>query len=209
MLSPCAVRQCEREFFPMKTWFALITLLAVLLAATPVMGDIGDAPKSPADHLPESVYAPLEHKRQQQAVGGVTGSPYWLWQAFICGRSIDLRLFDMEYDVLSTQLLFKERIRYAENGSGEKELLLTLYRAADAVELRMGSDAFEMLDRVGIETIIIRDRKFNTLFTYDCSEIKAAFDYFGLEQNEYICLQGDNAPMFAHSEDNVRRAITR
>ena len=199
----------KESFLSMKTWFALITLLAVLLAATPVMGDIGDAPKSPKDHLTESVYAPLEHKRQQQAVGGVTGSPYWLWQAYICGRSIDLRLFDVEYDVLSTQLLFKERIRYAENGSGAKELVLTLYQAADDVELRMGSDAFEMLARTGIETIIIRDRKFNTLFTYDCSEIEAAFDYFDLEKDEYICLQGDDAPMFAHNKDNVRRAITR
>ena len=193
----------------MKTWFAIIALLAVLLAAAPAMGDIGDRPKSPANHLPGDVYAALEHKRQVDAVGGVTGSPYWLWQGFICGRSIDLRLFETENSVIATQMLFKERIRYAENGSGEKELVLTLYRDADTVELRMGSDAFPMFERTGIGTIIIRDRDFNTLYTYDCGEIKAAFDYFGLGEDEFICLQGDDAPMFAHSEDNVRRAITR
>ena len=193
----------------MKTWFAIIALLALLLAAAPVMGDIGDKPKSPVDHLPGDVYAALEHKRQLDAVGGVTGSPYWLWQGFICGRSIDLRLFEAEHSVLATQLLFKERIRYAENGSGSKELVLTLYRNADHVELRMGSDAFKILERTGIETIIIRNRAFDTLYTYDCDEIKAAFDHFGLTEDEYICLQGDDAPLFAHSEDNIRRAITR
>ena len=193
----------------MKTWFAIIALLAVLLAAAPAMGDIGDMPKSPVNHLPGDVYAKLEHKRQMDAVGGVTGSPYWLWQGFICGKSIDLRLFEAEYSVLSTQLLFKERIRYAESGSGEKELVLTLYRNADNVELRMGCDAFEMLDRAGIGTIIIRDRAFNTRYTYDCDDIKAAFDYFGLAEDEYICLQGEDAPMFAHNKDNIRRAITR
>jgi len=193
----------------MKTWFALIALLALLLAAVPAFGDIGDMPKSPEDHVPGHLYAQLEHKRQLDAVGGVTGSPYWLWQGFICGRSIDLRLFEADHTVLTTQLLFKERIRFAENGSGSKELVLTLYRNAESVELRMGSDAFEMLERAGIETIIIRDRAFNTRYTYDCDEIKAAFDYFGLEEDEYICLQGEDGPMFAHNKDNVRRAITR
>lgn len=187
----------------------MITLLALLLAAVPAMGDIGDTPKSPADHVPGDLYAQLEHKRQMDAVGGITGSPYWLWQGFICGRSIDLRLFEADHTVLATQMLFKQRIRFEESGSGHKELLLTMYRNADNVELRVGSDAFEMFERAGIKTIIIRDRDFNTLYTYDCDEIKAAFDYFGLTADEYICLQGEDAPMFAHSEDNIRRAITR
>ena len=209
MLSPYAVRLCESEFFPMKTWFALIALCALLLAATPALCDIGDLPKAPEDHVPGHLYAQLEHKRQLDAVGGITGSPYWLWQGFICGRSIDLRVFDAEHSVIATQLLFKERIRWAENGSGEKELVLTLYRNADCAELRVGSDAFPMLERAGIGKIILRDRSFKTLHSYDVDEIKAAFDYFSLTEDEYICLQGEDAPMFAHSEDNIRRAITR
>lgn len=199
----------RKRVFSMKAWFAMIALLVLLLGTVPAMGDIGDPPKSPADHVPAGLYAQLEHKRQVQAVGGVTGSPYWLWQGFICGRSIDLRLFEVDHSVIATQMLFKERIRYAENGSGDKELLLTLYRDADTVELRMGVDAFAMLDRVGITTIIIRDHNLNTICTYDCGEIEAAFRYFQLEDDEYICLQGEDAPMFAHSKDNVRRAITR
>lgn len=199
----------RKRVLTMKTWIALIALLALLVAAVPALGDIGDVPKSPKDHVPGNLYYALEHKRQVQAVGGVTGSPYWLWQSFVCGRSIDLRLFNAEHSVITTQMLFKQRLRFAEDGSGAKEMLLTLYKDADAVELRIGSDAFEMFERTGIERIIVRTRDFETLYTYDCDEIKAVFDYFQLGEDEYLCLQGDDAPMFAHSEDNIRRAVTR
>lgn len=199
----------RKRVLTMKTWIALIALCVLLTAAIPALGDIGDLPKSPRDHVSGNLYYQLEHKRQVQSVGGVTGSPYWLWQGFLCGRSIDLRLFDMDHSVIATQMLFKERIRWAENGSGAKEMLLTMYKDAEVVELRIGSDAFEMFERTGVERIIVRTRDFKTLYTYDCDEIKAAFDYFQLGENEYLCLQGDDAPLFAHSEDNIRRAVTR
>ena len=192
----------------MKTWLALVALCALLLAATPVLGEIGDAPRNPADYLAADRVAQLEHKRQADAVGGVTGSPYWLWQGYLCGRSVSLRLYEVKAPMIPTQMLFKERIRYAEDGSGDKELLLTAIKATEDIELRIGSDALEMMERTGITRIIVRNSELKTVDVYERKEITAACRYFSLGDAETLCLQGEDGPLYAYDEDSERRALS-
>ena len=192
----------------MKTRLALIALCAVLLAAVPALGEPGDQPKSPESYMPADEFAQLEHKRQLQAVGGVTASPYWLKQGYLCGRSISLRLYEVDKPVLPRQMLFKEYLRYAEDGSGAKELLLTLNRDVQRVELRIGSDALAMLQRAGIARVIVRNHSKDVMQVYEREEMEAVSAYFSIGEEETICLQGEDAPLFAYDEDSVRRALS-
>ena len=192
----------------MKRWVALIALCILFLTAIPAMSECGTAPNCPGSYLAGDQVAQLEHRRQLQAVGGITASPYWLKQGFLCGRSISLRLFEVEKPMLPTQLIFKERLRYAQDGSGVKELLLTLNREASHVELRVGSDALELFERADIARIIVRDVNKNTIQVYERKDIEDIIRYFALTDGEVICLQGEDAPMYAHDQDGVRRVIT-
>lgn len=190
----------------MKKWFAFVALCALLVSAVPVFGETGIA-RCPANYPAGNRTGLLEHQRQLQAVGGITASPYWLKQGFLCGRSISLRLFEVELPVLPNQLLFKERLRFAEDGSGAKELLLTVNKDTDHVELRVGSSALEMLDRAGISRIIVRNYALDVVGVYERADIQSVFDYFELDECEVLCLQGEDAPMFAHDADGVRRVV--
>lgn len=191
----------------MKTRLALLALCAMLLAAVPALGEPGDKPMSPESYMPADQFAQMEHKRQVDAVGGITASPYWLKQGYLCGRSISLRLYEVDKPVLPKQMLFKEYLRYAEDGSGEKELLLTLIRDVERVEIRIGSDALAMLDRAGVARVIIRNHSKDVMQVYEREEMRAASAYFSLGEKETICLQGEDGPMFAYDEDSVRRRL--
>ena len=139
----------------MKTGLALLLMCAALMVALPVLGEPGDEPGCPWEHMPYREVMRLEEVRQEQIVGGVKGSPYWLWQAYLGSSSIALRLYDVEQPVFPRQLLFRERVRFASAGSDAKILTLSIKEAC-SVELRVDRDALSRMEFAGITDVVVK-----------------------------------------------------
>ena len=71
----------------------------------------------------------------------------------------------------------------------------------------MDLQALDLLDRAEIRTIVLLDSEGETLSVYACEDVRTVFGYFGLEEGETLCLQGEDAPVYAYSVDRVRRAL--
>ena len=181
-------------------------LCAALFAAMPAFGEPGDVPGCPWEHMPYHEVMRLEDVRQAQIVGGVKGSPYWLWQAYLGSGSIALRVYDVEKPVFPKQLLFKERVSFAEHSS-DKQITLTV-KDAQNIELRVDRTALDKLAFAGITQVFIKNAAGEELAAYALADINAVYDFFKLEEGEILCLQGEDAPVYVHSVDGVRRAVT-
>ena len=190
----------------MKTWLAIIALVAVLVAAVPAGAEPGDEPNCPWEYMTPTDVMKLEELREKQIVGGIKGSPYWLWQAYLGNYSLDLRLYDVEEPIFPKQLLFKERVRHAGNSS--KTMTLTVRGELERVELRANQAALTALEVAGIDAIIVRNGENKQIAQYQREDIEAVIGYFGLTEEETICLQGEDAPMYMYTADGYRKAIT-
>lgn len=188
----------------MKTWLTIIALLALLLAAATAVGEPGDKPNCPWEYMTPTAVAQLEQTRQ--VVGGVKGSPYWLWQAYLGSGSLDLRLYDVDEPVFPKQMVFKERIRYG--GNPFKTMTLTLLGEPEHVELRIDQASLAVLETAGIDVIVVRDAMKKQIAEYHREDIEAIMTYFALEADEMICLQGEDAPLYMYTADGVRKALT-
>ena len=191
----------------MKTGLALLLLCAALLAAVPAIGEPGDEPGCPWEYMPYREVLRMEEVRQEQIVGGVKGSPYWLWQAYLGSSSIALRLYDVQQPMFPQQLLFRERVRFAGSGSDAKILTLTV-REAESVELRADRDALARMSFAGIADVVVKNAEGKPLAAYAVEDMQAIMDFFGLEEGEILCLQGEDAPIYVHTVDGVRKAVT-
>jgi len=187
---------------------ALVALLAIWAICLPAMAEPGDPPSDPRIYMtPEEVHA-MEQLRWQQAVGGVTGSPYWLYQAFLCGESLQLRLYEVTQPLFPEQLLFKERIFWAKDGTENKRIVLTVEDGTSDIELRLNREALEEMAQSRIISLKIQDRSENELAYYQCEEMTMLFDFFRLTNEETLCIQGADKPVYALSAEGVKRTIS-
>ena len=115
------------------------------------------------------------------------------------------RLYDVTDPIFPVQLLFGESVSRAKNG--EKLITLKTRSTTEKLELRVDLKALDLLQRAGIETIALRNENRKLLALYRCEDIRTGFDFFGLAEGETLCLQGDDAPVYAYSVDGVRRAL--
>lgn len=188
--------------------FALVAFVAILALCLPAWAEPGDVPHCPHVYMTVEEIHAMEELRQRQAVGGVTGSPYWLWQAYLCGRSLQLRVYDVREPLFPEQILFKERISWANDGTENKRMAMTVEDGTTDVELRIDRFALAKLEESKIISMTIRDRSKNELASYNCADIEAIFDYFQLAPCETLCLQGADDPVYALSCEGVKRAIS-
>lgn len=190
----------------MKKWLALAACLVAVLLAAPVFAEPGDEPCCPWEHMPYQQVLELEELREKQVVGGVTGSPYWLWQAYLGSGSLDIRLYDVSDPIFPKQLLFKERVRFAGYGDESKVMTLTAKGESEAIELRIDRLSLAKLEQAGISSIVLRSAAGEQ--AYACADIAAIMDYVGVTDSEILCLQGEDAPLYKYCEDGIRRAIS-
>ena len=181
-------------------------LCIALLAVVPVFAEPGDEPGCPWEHMPYREVMRMEEIREAQIVGGVKGSPYWLWQAYLGSGSIDLRLYDVKQPVFPKQILFRERVAYA--GSADEKCLNLTVRDAQQIELRVDAQALAKMAQAGITAVAIRNAGGEELAAYALADVQAIYGFFALEEGEILCLQGEDAPIYVHSVDGVRRAVT-
>ena len=190
----------------MKTWIAIIACCAVLLAAVSALGEPGDEPNCPWEYMTALDVAHMEEIREAQIVGGVKGSPYWLWQAYLGSGSLQIRLYDVQEPVFPKQLLFKERVSWSDDSS--KTMTLTARSEQENLELRMDRWALTSLEAAGIDTVEVYTTDGKLAAQYAREDLVALFDYFGVADGAFLCVQGEDAPLFLMDEDGYRRALT-
>ena len=169
----------------MKIKLALVCCILALASFACASAEPGDPPGCPWEYMTYAQVVQLEETREAQIVGGVKGSPYWLWQAYLGSGSLSIRLYDVTDPIFPVQLRSQ----------------------TEHVELRVDLQALDLLDRAEIRTIVLLDSEGETLSVYACEDVRTVFGYFGLEEGETLCLQGEDAPVYAYSVDRVRRAL--
>ena len=189
----------------MKIKLVLAGCMLALVALASAAAEPGDPPGCPWERMTYAEVVQMEELREAQTVDGVVGSPYLLWQAYLGHASLSVRLYDVNDPIFPVQLLFRERIGRA--GDGTKIITLKARDAIQREELRIDLQALDLLQRAEIETIVLRNGEGETLSVYACEDIRTVFDFFGLAEGETLCLQGDDAPVYAYSVDGVRRAL--
>lgn len=142
--------------------------------------DSGSSYDDPATWTAERKRHDKEEERKASAIGGVTGSPYWVKQLYIGYMSLNLRLFDGE-----EQMLFKEHLSWQEDGS---KLLTLRTKLTDTSNLMMRLDgmAIAKLKQAGISAITIVDGNGNPFMTYAVSDMEGARAMYDLEEKDYI-----------------------
>ena len=189
----------------MKIKLVLAGCMLALVALASAAAEPGDPPGCPWERMTYAEVVQMEELREAQTVDGVVGSPYLLWQAYLGHGSLSVRLYDVTDPIFPEQLLFRERIGYA--GGSTKVITLKARAATQSMELRVDLQALDLLQRAEIETIVLCNGEGETLAVYACEDVRTVFGFFGLEEGETICLQGENAPVYAYSVDGVRRAL--
>ena len=165
----------------------------------------GDPPGCPWEYMTYAQVVQMEEAREAQIVDGVVSSPYLLWQAYLGHGSLSMRLYDVTDPIFPEQLLFRERIGRA--GDGTKVITLKTRDAIQREELRIDLKALDLLQRAEIETIVLCNGEGETLSVYACEDVRTVFGFFGLAEGETLCLQGEDAPVYAYSVEGVRRAL--
>jgi len=134
----------------------------------------------PANWSEDRIRHHKELERKAAAIGGVTGSPYWLKQLYLGYMSLNLRLFDGE-----EQLLFKESLSWQPDGS---KLLTLNVRIANTSELMMRLDGMviDKLKQAGISAITITNGNGDPFMTYAVSDLEGVRAMYDLGLEDYI-----------------------
>ena len=139
----------------------------------------------------------MEVKRQEEAIGGVYGSPYWLKQANLGYHSLQMRLFEE-----GERVLFRQYLNWMYNGTGDKRITL---RANDKeltdLTLRIDGKAIETLERTEITTITLVDYNHKPYMEYKVADLKAAREKYGLADTDVLCVGNADAQVMKIGAD--------
>ncbi|MDO5378623.1 MAG: hypothetical protein Q4G52_09845, partial [Clostridia bacterium] len=138
----------------------------------------------------EQIRHEMEMKRQEEAVGGITGSPYWCSQLFLNYHSRNLWLHDAE----GRKVNFREHISW-EGEYPNKRLLLRVNNMAstDGLTMRFDEETLNAFDKSGIVTVILANTvngQVEPFMQYSVSDLRAAREQYGLAPEELLVVGG-------------------
>ena len=128
----------------------------------------------------------MEEKRKAEAIGGVYGSPYWVKQLYLGYHSLNLRLF-----VGDQQSNFKQSLSWMPDSTKQ----LTLRVNTDAPEkltMRLDEKVLETLERTEFSVITLLDKSGNAVMQYSLSDLRSAYDQYGLNGEDQLVVGGAN-----------------
>ena len=128
----------------------------------------------------------MEEKRKAEAIGGVYGSPYWVKQLYLGYHSLNLRLF-----VGDQQSNFKQSLSWMPDSTKQ----LTLRVNTDAPEkltMRLDEKVLETLERTEFSVITLLDKNGNAVMQYSLSDLRSAYDQYGLSGEDQLVVGGAN-----------------
>ena len=126
----------------------------------------------------------MEMKRQEEAIGGVYGSPYWVKQLYLGYHSYNLRLF-----VGETRENFREKLSWSADGSKGVSLRVN-DENPEKLTMRFDEKVLEVLERTNITTVTLLNKSGATVMQYNVSDLRAAYDQYGLSDADQLVVGG-------------------
>ncbi len=126
----------------------------------------------------------MEMKRQEEAIGGVYGSPYWVKQLYLGYHSYNLRLF-----VGETRENFREELSWSAGGSKSVSLRVN-DENPEKLTMRLDEKVLEVLERTNITTVTLLNKSGAAVMQYNVSDLRAAYDQYGLSDADQLVVGG-------------------
>ena len=126
----------------------------------------------------------MEMKRQEEAIGGVYGSPYWVKQLYLGYHSYNLRLF-----VGETRENFREKLSWSADGSKGISLRVN-DENPEKLTMRFDEKVLEVLERTNITTVTLLNKSGAAVMQYNVSDLRAAYDQYGLSDADQLVVGG-------------------
>ena len=126
----------------------------------------------------------MEMKRQEEAIGGVYGSPYWVKQLYLGYHSYNLRLF-----VGETRENFRQELSWSAGGSKSVSLRVN-DENPEKLTMRFDEKVLEVLERTNITTVTLLNKSAAAVMQYNVSDLRAAYDGFGLDGADQLVVGG-------------------
>ena len=126
----------------------------------------------------------MEMKRQEEAIGGVYGSPYWVKQLYLGYHSYNLRLF-----VGETRENFREKLSWSADGSKSVSLRVN-DETPEKLTMRFDEKVLEVLERTNITTVTLLNKSGAAVMQYNVSDLRAAYDQYGLSDADQLVVGG-------------------
>lgn len=145
------------------------------------------APKFPKPSPEELRRREMERKRQKEAIGGVSASPYWVKQLFLGYRSLNLRLY-----IGGEQVNFRERLGWLVEEGAKRLNLRVNTENPENVTMRFDEEVLDILDRAEISTLVLQDKSSDAIMTYRVSDLRAAYEKYGLNGTDLLVVGGEN-----------------
>lgn len=129
----------------------------------------------------------MEEKRKEEAVGGVTGSPYVLKQLYLGYHSLDLWLYDSE----GQKMFFREYLSAV--GDGTKNLTLQLDSGStEGMTMRLSQNVLRTLRRAEFSTITLLGTDGSLYMQYQVSDLWETFRQYRILPWELLCVGSAN-----------------
>ena len=126
----------------------------------------------------------MEMKRQEEAIGGVYGSPYWVKQLYLGYHSYNLRLF-----VGETRENFREKLSWSADGSKSVSLRVN-DENPEKLTMRFDEKVLEVFERTNITTVTLLNKSGAAVMQYNVSDLRAAYDQYGLSDADQLVVGG-------------------
>ena len=126
----------------------------------------------------------MEMKRQEEAIGGVYGSPYWVKQLYLGYHSYNLRLF-----VGETRENFREKLSWSADGSKDVSLRVN-DENPEKLTMRFDEKVLEVFERTNITTVTLLNKSGAAVMQYNVSDLRAAYDQYGLSDADQLVVGG-------------------
>ena len=126
----------------------------------------------------------MEMKRQEEAIGGVYGSPYWVKQLYLGYHSYNLRLF-----VGETRENFRQELSWSADGSKSVSLRVN-DENPEKLTMRFDEKVLEVLERTNITTVTLLNKSGAAVMQYNVSDLRAAYDQYGLSDADQLVVGG-------------------
>ena len=143
-----------------------------------------EKPAEPMDTSEEALRHEMEMKRQEEAIGGVYGSPYWVKQLYLGYHSYNLRLL-----IDGQPVTMRERLNW--NADKSKGISLRVNTVApEKLTMRFDEKVLEVFERTNITTVTLLDKNGAAVMQYNVSDLRAAYDQYGLNDADQLVVGG-------------------
>ena len=161
-------------------------------------------PKTVVDNgpSPEMIRHWKELERQEKAIGGVYGSPYWLKQLSLGYHSLNLRLY-----LDGEQVNFKQDLGWAGEGP-DKELILRInHDDPEKLTMRLDEFVLETLERTEFALITLKEKDGGIVMQYNVSDLRAAYEQYGLDGSDLLSVGSADDPVMKIGADGELKPI--